>query len=52
MREILGKAEALGTCFPEELRDDALPYFLDCFLENVHLVEISAHSDDDAYIAK
>ncbi|MHC1781954.1 MAG: DUF262 domain-containing protein [Anaerolineaceae bacterium] len=35
--------------FPDELRGDALPYFLDWLLENVHLVEITAYSDDDAY---
>jgi hypothetical protein len=27
----------------------ALPYFIDWLLENVHLVEITAYSDDDAY---
>jgi hypothetical protein len=32
-----------------ELRNDALPYFIDWLLENVHLVEITASSDDDAY---
>jgi uncharacterized protein with ParB-like and HNH nuclease domain len=26
-----------------------LPYFIDWLLENVHLVEITAYSDDDAY---
>ena len=30
-------------------RSDALPYFIDWLLENVHLVEITAYSDDDAY---
>jgi hypothetical protein len=39
----------LETSFPEELQDDALPYFIDWLLENVHLVEITAYSDDDAY---
>ena len=39
----------LEECFPEELRDDALPYFIDWLVENVHLVEITAYSDDDAY---
>ena len=28
---------------------EALPYFVDWLIENVHLVEITAHSDDDAY---
>ena len=35
--------------FPEELQDKALPYFIDWLIENVHLVEIMAHSDEDAY---
>lgn len=39
----------MNQSFPEELRGDALPYFIDWLLENVHLVEITAYSDDDAY---
>lgn len=39
----------LNLSFPEELRGSALPYFIDWLLENVHLVEITAYSDDDAY---
>jgi uncharacterized protein with ParB-like and HNH nuclease domain len=39
----------LETCFPEELRGESLPYFVDWLLENVHVVEITAYSDDDAY---
>ena len=39
----------LESCFPGELHDKALPYFTDWLLENVHLVEITAYSDDDAY---
>ncbi|MBA3726788.1 MAG: DUF262 domain-containing protein, partial [Armatimonadetes bacterium] len=35
--------------FPEELKDNALPFFVDWLLENVHLVEITAYSDRDAY---
>lgn len=35
--------------FPTELRNGALLYFIDWLLENVHLVEITAFSDDDAY---
>ncbi|MEX2443149.1 MAG: DUF262 domain-containing protein [Alkalispirochaeta sp.] len=34
---------------PGEIREAALPYFVDWLLENVHLVEITAYSDDDAY---
>jgi uncharacterized protein with ParB-like and HNH nuclease domain len=39
----------LEQCFPNELCGDALLYLIDWLLENVHLVEISAYSDDDAY---
>ena len=35
--------------FPDELCEEALPYFLDWLTENVMLVEITAFSDDDAY---
>ena len=35
--------------FPDELQGEALPYFVDWLIENVHLVEITAYSDDDAY---
>lgn len=35
--------------FPEELRGPATPYFVDWLIENVHLVEITAYSDEDAY---
>lgn len=35
--------------FPDELHGEVLPYFIDWLLENVHLVEITAYSDDDAY---
>lgn len=39
----------LNKAFPEELRGDALAHFIDWLLENVHLVEITAYSDEDAY---
>ena len=39
----------LTEAFPEELQGHALPYFVDWLLENVHLVEITAYSDEDAY---
>jgi hypothetical protein len=40
----------LDDCFPQEVQNHALPYFIDWILENVHLVEITAFSDDDAYM--
>ncbi|MBI4537382.1 MAG: DUF262 domain-containing protein [candidate division NC10 bacterium] len=39
----------LEEAFPDEVKGDALPYFTDWLLENVHMVEITAYSDDDAY---
>ena len=39
----------LDENFPDELGEATLPYFIDWLLENVHLVEITAYSDDDAY---
>ncbi len=35
--------------FPEELTKEALPYFIDWFIENVVIVEITAYSDENAY---
>lgn len=49
VQNMIGRYRDLESCFPDELRGDALPYFVDWLLENVHIVEITAHSDDDAY---
>jgi hypothetical protein len=46
---ILGRYSDIDESFPEELRDLALPYFVDWLIESVHLVEITAYSDGDAY---
>ena len=35
--------------FPDDLSEEALPYFSDWLIENVYLVEITAYSDADAY---
>ena len=39
----------IGEAFPEELKGEAFPYFLDWLKYNVILVEITAYSDDNAY---
>lgn len=39
----------LEEIFPGELSGVALPYFVDWLIENVHLIEITAYSDGDAY---
>ncbi|QIB90123.1 DUF262 domain-containing protein [Methanosarcina mazei] len=49
LQNLYQRYQDLETCFPEELCDATLPYFIDWLLENVHLVEITAYSDDDAY---
>ena len=46
---ILARYSDIQENFPEELLGKALPYFVDWLIENVHLVEITAYSDDDAY---
>lgn len=37
------------NAFPEEINDEALPFFIDWLTENVIIVAITAHSDDSAY---
>lgn len=49
---ILARYAELEDLFPGDLDDSgdpALPYFVDWLVENVHLVEITAYSDEDAY---
>jgi uncharacterized protein with ParB-like and HNH nuclease domain len=46
---IFARYQDIEERFPEELAGNALPYFADWLIENVHLVEITAYSDEDAY---
>lgn len=46
---ILHRFHDIEEFFPESLTGEALPFFADWFIENVHLVEITAYSDSDAY---
>jgi hypothetical protein len=46
---ILRRYSDIEENFPEELTGEVLPYFADWLIENVHLVEITAYSDADAY---
>ena len=39
----------IGESFPDEIKGEAFPYFLDWLKYNVILVEITAYSDDNAY---
>ncbi len=49
VRNIIARYNDIEEFFPHELADGALPYFVDWLIENVHLVEISASNDEDAY---
>jgi hypothetical protein len=49
IRNILARYRTIEEHFPANLSTEALPFFVDWLIENVHLVEITAHSDDDAY---
>ena len=49
MQNLYERYRDLESLFPSDLRDEALPYFVDWLIDHVHLVEISAYSDEDAY---
>lgn len=49
VQNILSRYRDIETHFPVELTKESLPYFADWLKENVHLVEVTAYSDDDAY---
>ena len=46
---ILARFQDIEENLPEALIGEALPYFADWLIENVHFVEITAYSDADAY---
>ncbi len=46
---ILARYSDIDDSFPDELKNKALPYFVDWLIQCVHLVEITAYSDGDAY---
>lgn len=49
VRNIYARYRDIEAHFPEEIKDETLPYFVDWLTENVHLVEITAYNDEDAY---
>lgn len=49
VQNIIARYETIRSSFPEELTKGALPFFIDWLIQNVHLVEIIAASDEDAY---
>lgn len=49
VRNIAERFSNIVDHFPEEIAGPVLVYFVDWLLENVHLVEIEAFSDEEAY---
>jgi uncharacterized protein with ParB-like and HNH nuclease domain len=49
VRNMIARYKEIEETFPPDINDQALPFFLDWLLNNVHVVEITAYTDDDAY---
>lgn len=49
VQNIVERYDDIEELFPEELKDKALPYFIDWLIDNVIFVEIITYSDEDAY---
>ncbi|MCP2255157.1 putative conserved protein, contains ParB-like and HNH nuclease domains [Prauserella aidingensis] len=49
VRTLISRYREIDGLFPEELKGDALPYFIDWLKDRVQLVQITAYNDDDAY---
>ncbi len=50
IRNMCDRYADIQNLFPDEIAAEALPLYADWLIENVHLVEISSYSDDDAYV--
>ena len=49
VQNMIERYEDIDATFPEEINEQALPFFIDWFVENVVIVEIIAYSDENAY---
>ncbi len=49
VQTMVERYQELQDLLPQELDEKALPYFCDWLINNVHLVEILATTDEDAY---
>ena len=49
VQTIAARYADLDELLPEEIDDAALPFFCDWLIDNVHLVQITAGTDEDAY---
>lgn len=46
---LIARYSEIDGLFPDELKGDALPYFIDWLKDRVQIVQITAYNDDDAY---
>lgn len=46
---LIDRYDELDGIFPEQFREDALPFFIDWVQNRVQIVQITAYADDDAY---
>lgn len=49
VKTLVDRYAELDTLFPDELKGEALPFFIDWLKDRVQLVQITAYNDDDAY---
>jgi len=50
VKNIAERYKNIQELFPNELKEQALPYFIDWLIDDVIFVEIITYSDEDAYI--
>ncbi|MCY4101750.1 MAG: DUF262 domain-containing protein [bacterium] len=50
VRNLYERYQDVEDHLPAELHEDALPYFVDWLIDNVHMVEITAYTDEDSYL--
>ncbi len=49
VRNIVERYNDIEELFPQDLKDNTLPFFIDWLIDNVIFVEIVTYSDEDAY---
>jgi len=50
VKNMVDRYEDISQTFPEEINESALAFFIDWFIGNVVIVEITAYSDENAYM--
>lgn len=49
VQNLVGRYADIENEFPQDLAQDALPYFVDWLVHKVQVVEVTAYTDEDAY---